>query len=43
MIDHVEPGHQYDVRIEADGYQPADLTVQVDASVNAGTMVLQKV
>ena len=30
------------MRIEADGYKPAELTVQVDASVNAGTVVLEK-
>ena len=30
------------MRIEADGYQPAEMTVRVDASLNAGTVVLQK-
>ena len=30
------------VRIDADGYKPAELTVQVDASLNAGTVVLEK-
>ena len=42
MIDHIEPGHEYVVRIVADGYKPAELTVQVDASLNAGTVVLEK-
>ena len=41
-IDHLEPGREYVVKIEADGYQPAEMTVQVDASLNAGTVVLQK-
>ena len=41
-IDHLSPGHEYHVRIEADGYKPAELTVQVDASLNAGTVVLEK-
>ena len=41
-IDFLTPGHEYVVRIEADGYKPAELTVQVDASVNAGTVVLEK-
>jgi Fe-S-cluster-containing dehydrogenase component len=41
-VDHLEPGHAYTVKIEADGYQPAEMTVQVDESLNAGTVVLQK-
>ena len=41
-VDHLEPGHEYTVSIEADGYQPAEMTVRVDASLNAGTVVLQK-
>jgi hypothetical protein len=41
-IDHLTPGREYVVKIEADGYQPAEMTVQVDASLNAGTVVLQK-
>jgi hypothetical protein len=41
-VDHLEPGHAYTVKIAADGYQPAEMTVQVDASLNAGTVVLQK-
>jgi len=38
-IDHLSPGHEYHVRIEADGYKPAELTVQVDASLTAGTVM----
>ena len=41
-IDHLTPGREYVVKIEADGYKAAELTVQLDASVNAGTVVLEK-
>ena len=41
-VDFLSPGHEYVVRIEAEGYKSAELTVQVDASVNAGTVVLEK-
>ena len=39
-VDHLTPGHEYQVRIEADGYRAAELTVQLDASVTAGTVRL---
>ena len=41
-IDHLDPGREYAVRIVADGYQPAEMTLKVDASLNAGTVTLQK-
>ena len=41
-VDHLEPGAEYTVKIEADGYQPAEMTLKVDDSLNAGTVVLQK-
>ncbi len=40
-VDHLEPGRDYAVRISADGYEPAELAVRVEASVNAGTVVLK--
>ncbi|HET6476070.1 MAG TPA: oxidoreductase, partial [Thermoleophilia bacterium] len=42
LVDHLEPGREYSLRIEAAGYRPAEMTVRVDASVNAGTVVLEK-
>ena len=41
-VDHLDPGHEYVVRIAADGYSPAELTVRIDASLNAGTVFLEK-
>ena len=41
-VDHLEPGRDYVVRIEADGYKPAELAVRVDDSVYAGVVALDK-
>jgi len=41
-VDHLEPGHAYVVRVAADGYAPAEVTVQLDASLNAGTIFLER-
>ena len=41
-VDYLDPGQEYVVRIAADGYQPAEMTLKVDDSLNAGTVVLQK-
>ena len=41
-VDRLDPGHEYVVRITADGYKPAELTVKLDASLNAGTVFLEK-
>ncbi len=42
LVDGLEPGREYSVRIEAAGYRPAEMTVKVDVSKNAGTVVLEK-
>jgi Fe-S-cluster-containing dehydrogenase component len=41
-VDRLDPGREYVIGIAAEGYQPAELTLQVDESLYAGTVVLQK-
>ena len=42
LVDRLEPGKEYTLRVEAPGYRPAGLKVTAEASVNAGTVVLEK-
>ena len=42
-VDRLEPGHDYVVRVQADGYEPAEVEVHVDHSVYAGVVVLEKI
>jgi hypothetical protein len=41
-IDRLEPGKEYDVRVEAPGYGPANTSVKLDKSTNLGTLFLEK-
>lgn len=42
VVDRLEPGKQYTVLVEADGYAPYSTTVTPDESVNLGTIFLEK-
>ena len=42
LVDRLEPGKEYAVRIEAAGYKTAAATAKLDASLNLGTVVLEK-
>ena len=42
LVDRLEPGKEYAVRIEAAGYKTAVMTAKLDASLNLGTVVLEK-
>ena len=41
-VDRLEPGAEYVVTIAADGYQPATCSAKPDASLNLGTITLEK-
>ena len=42
LVDKLEPGKEYAVRIEAAGYTSAAMTAKLDASLNLGTVFLEK-
>jgi hypothetical protein len=42
LIDKLEPGQEYMVRVEARGYAPVTTTVKLDKSLNLGTMKLAR-
>jgi Fe-S-cluster-containing dehydrogenase component len=42
VVDKLEPGAAYDVRIEAAGYKPYSTKVTLDQSLNLGTVLLEK-
>jgi Fe-S-cluster-containing dehydrogenase component len=41
-VDKLEPGREYTVTLEAPGYVPVTLTVELDASLNLGTITLAR-
>jgi Fe-S-cluster-containing dehydrogenase component len=43
VVDHLEPGGEYIVAIEASGYKPVTRTVTLDESLNLGLIKLEKV
>jgi Fe-S-cluster-containing dehydrogenase component len=42
VVDYLEPGKSYDVKIEAAGYQAMAKTVTLDESLNLGLVLLEK-
>jgi Fe-S-cluster-containing dehydrogenase component len=42
VVDKLEPGSEYEVKIEAGGYKPFATKVKLDASLNLGLILLQK-
>jgi Fe-S-cluster-containing dehydrogenase component len=42
LVDRLEPGKEYAVRIEAAGYTATVMTAKLDASLNLGTVMLEK-
>jgi Fe-S-cluster-containing dehydrogenase component len=42
IVDGLDPGAEYDVTVEAAGYEPATCAVKLDASLNIGTVLLEK-
>ena len=42
VIDELEPGKSYEVKIEADGYKAVAKTVTLDESLNLGLVMLEK-
>jgi len=42
VVDHLEPGGEYEVTVEASGYQPYVASVTLNESLNLGLVVLEK-
>jgi hypothetical protein len=42
VVDELEPGRSYDVKIEAGGYQAVQRTVTLEESLNLGLVLLEK-
>ncbi len=42
LVDHLEPGKEYALTVEAAGYKTAQMKVTVDKSVNVGAVFLEK-
>ena len=42
VVDELQPGQSYDVKIEASGYQAVQRNVMLDESLNLGLVMLEK-
>jgi hypothetical protein len=42
IVDGLDPGREYAVRIEAPGYAPHSTSVRLDQSLNLGTVLLKR-